>query len=161
MASHGFVLFVLAVHFSSCSLKSVAMPTEGMKPTIGTGERVTVNLHAYDRKNPELGDIVVFTLFGQPGRRWVFRVSALPGDTLRYQNGALTRNGQRVTSPAFVDSRSYPPVGPASAALWEGSLRLNSDEYFLLSDDPAYQNDGRVWGPVRRGRILGKVTNHR
>jgi len=133
------------------------MPTDGMIPTIGVGDQVTANLKAYRKKNPELGELVIFTPFGHPGRRWVFRVAGVPGDRIDYSGGALRRNGEVVVSPAFEDGRSYPPVRTGGPEI--GRLRMG--EYFLVSDDPAYPNDSRAWGPVRRSQILGKVTNYR
>jgi len=141
----------------SCGMQSIMMPNDGMNPTIGVGDQVSGNFQTFEKKDPELGDVVIFRPFGHPGRRWVLRVAGVPGDRIGYSGGALRRNGQLVVSPGFQDGRTYPPVRSGGPQI--GTLRLG--EYFLLSDDPAFINDSRAWGPVRRTQILGKVTSHR
>ena len=38
----------------------------------------------------------------------------------------------------------------------EGPFALGPDEFFLLGDNSADSLDGRDWGPVRRGELLGR-----
>src|SRR5262245_34192894 len=42
------------------STKTYTQPSESMEPTIGAGEKISVDESAYDDADPEINDIVVF-----------------------------------------------------------------------------------------------------
>ena len=43
------------------------------------------------------------------------------------------------------------------AILPAGTVRLQSDEYIVLGDNPQDSSDSRHFGPIHRNQILGKV----
>lgn len=137
------------------------MPNHSMAPTIGKGDRVAVDLAAYAESEPEAGDLALF----RPGEtgdvRWVFRIAAIPGDIVGYDEGRLTRNGRAVFAPEpFQDLTFAAPDRMKAGAEITYPHQLGPTEYFLLSDDPAHMHDSRYWGLVGRAQILGRVTSH-
>lgn len=137
------------------------MPTNGMRPTIMAGDAMTANMRAYDKAAPQIGDLAIFVPPHFPEKMWVFRVVAVPGDALSYQNKTLQRNGVDIVSPAPTEARTFFPVESGPAPLMKtATLTLGPDEFFLLSDDPEHLNDSRAWGAIPRHNFRGRVTSH-
>jgi signal peptidase I len=123
-----------------------------MEPTLLPGERVLVNRLAYRRHPPARGDVVLARDPREPKRLLIKRVAAIPGDAVRQDAGRLTVNGAVV-----LDWRDV----VADVLLPEAVWRLAADEFFLLGDaadlHPAASTDSRIWGPVAKHLIVGRV----
>jgi signal peptidase I len=63
-----------------------------MAPTIEKGDRVSVDLHAYAESDPEPGDLVMFRPDGTGDLKWTFRIAAVPGNTIGYEDDVLVRD---------------------------------------------------------------------
>lgn len=97
------LLFTWCVRLMLADWRDV--PTGSMEPTIATGDRIMVNLIAYEFKapftdwtlgkwsDPSRGDVVVFRGDNSLGTL-VKRVIGLPGDTIEIRNGVVYLNGQ-------------------------------------------------------------------
>lgn len=78
------------------------------------------------------------------------RVAAEPGDRVCAIGADIVVNGQRVAVRRSRDAagRTLP--------WWGGCLILGNGAIFLLTDDPG-SFDGRYFGPIGRGGIVGKA----
>ena len=108
-----------------------------MLPALRDGE------HRFLRTDPlatlrlHRGDIVVLRHPWSPSLKLVKRLAALPGDEVRCEYGPL----------------STPGGNPR---------RLGDDEYLVLSDNAAEGvDDGRLFGPIPRHLIEGRVAGGR
>lgn len=63
------------------------IPTESMRPRILPGDRILVDNTAYDRVSPQRGDIIVFVYVDDRSKRYIKRIAALPGETVRSSDG--------------------------------------------------------------------------
>jgi conjugative transfer signal peptidase TraF len=81
----------------------------------------------------------------------VKRVVALRGDCVCGVVNRITINGRTVAMRRTTDSKGRPL--PA----WQGCRLLGTGAVFLLMPDVASSFDGRYFGPVSRGAILGKL----
>jgi signal peptidase I len=112
--------------------------------------RVTVT------KDVSRGDIVVFKTpqlaaarCGASGK-FVKRVSGLPGETWAERNGFVYIDGKRLSEPYLAkDRRGTDTHAP---------VKLGHDRFFVLGDNRQFSCDSRVWGPVPRRNVVGKVT---
>lgn len=150
-----------AVLLAGCNRPTFLQEAKSMAPTVRAGETVTVDYDAYKNREPKAGDIVLFHPPDKAGKVkpddvWMYRVLALPGDTITVEDGALYVNSRRASYQAGSRKSIYPP----SAVQREGKPRypfvVPVGSYFLCGDTPN-ANDSRQWGEVEAGYIIGKV----
>lgn len=88
------------------------IPSSSMVPTLYTGDFIVVNKASYGIRlplthtqilktgSPERGDVAVFRYPLNEKQYFIKRIIGLPGDTVSYQDGVLSVNGQQVqTTP--------------------------------------------------------------
>ena len=138
-----------------------------------------IELHRHEA--PRRGDIVV-AYSPADGTRLLKRLVALPGDTVAVVDGRLWLNGEPVPqSPGEAVANEPTPMGPlpawrADEALPEGArhavqrlpvdgplqhmapLTLGPEAYFLMGDNRDNSADSRVFGPVPRRLLVGRVS---
>src|SRR5262245_38525922 len=155
------------------------IPSASEVPNLLPGDRILVNKATYKTRYPRRGDTVVFRAPGEPGRNWVKRIIALPGDKVAVRGGDVIVNGQKLPrdrEPAaslgevaaefkgevfsetnagrrylilVADAEKPPPDFP-EAQVPEGSC-------FMLGDNRNHSQDSRAFGFVALGEILGDV----
>ena len=124
-----------------------------MEPSYVQGSRVIAQRLAYLAVRPERGDVVVIRSPEARARLELKRIVGLPGETVCWQRGRLSVNGRELEEPYAMS----PPVPPGDDApsVW----RLGRREYFVAGDNRLYSRDSRVYGPVRRSAIVGKIVD--
>ncbi len=185
LLSIGIVLLeaVVVVTFNLNVISPINMPTTSMSPTIiGSNEAkskhlesqdwLLVNRFIYRIQEPKRGDIVVLRTKGieKIGKDMlaIKRIVALPGETISIQPPYLYINGKRVDEPKIFQKisdsegayKGYTLMGrdnnPRGNLAYEG-ITLYKDEYFVLGDNSPHSLDSRMFGPIRRESIVGKV----
>jgi signal peptidase I len=150
------------------TMKLYAIPTSAMEPTLhcprpfpgcesDAKDRVAAltRFVSYGR-----GDIVVFraseavqSACGVAGT-FVKRLIGLPGETveIRQVEGAshVFVDGERLEEPYIADDRrDFPP---------EEELRVPEDSFYVLGDYRAQSCDSRVYGPIEKSDVRGKLV---
>jgi signal peptidase I len=144
------------------------IPSPSMEPTLHcTGEpgcegrrfsdRVLANRLVYHVKSPERGDVVVFrtppraqvVCGGDGGDVFVKRLIVLPGETWRMQDGVVYVDGKRLVEPYIAATRR--------GAETRGAQTVPPGSYVMLGDNRDHSCDSRMWGPVPRRNLIGKV----
>lgn len=160
---------IVAVLVKSFLIQVFWIPSGSMEDTLQIGDRVIVNKVAYRIGDPGRGDVVVFepitfekesiptkisrNLLESIGLRTpesdlIKRVIGLPGDTVEIINHVVNVNGNPIDEP-------YLPVGLVMAD--EGPWEVPADHYFVMGDNRNSSNDSRRFGPIERGRIVGRA----
>lgn len=87
--------------------------------------------------------------FGVP---LVKRIAALPDDLVCSLGRTISIDGQAQARQLVSDreGRALPQ--------WQGCLRLETGDVFLLMADVQDSFDGRYFGPIRRDAVIGKLT---
>lgn len=125
---------------------------ESMHPTFENLNYLIVDEIVYNLENPHRGDVIVFRYPGDPSVFYIKRIIGLPGETVSISRGEvsiLKTDGSKITltEPYVVNED----------ATYSKSVTLNSGEYFVLGDNRPNSSDSRVWGPLPKKNIIGRV----
>lgn len=146
------LLFAVAISFLIITFLYQPVRVEGtsMMPGLQDQERLFINKFEYHFEPIHRDDVVVFHFPLDPAKSYIKRVIAVPGDTLRIDDGQVYVNGKPLMEPyvpmRFRDDRSYPETV------------LSRNEYFVMGDHRLISSDSRDFGPVNRRLIYGKAT---
>ena len=171
----GFALALLAARSSLADHYYV--PSGSMIPTVWTGDRVVVNKLAYGLRvpfsdvtaarfaGPNRGDVVVLRS-PEDGITLLKRVVAVPGDEVAVLQGRLTINGVSVPvvdGGADAIEQLGTAVHPVRLTHGGGAdfgpTVVGADRYLVLGDNRGDSRDGRVFGLVERGAIMGRALS--
>jgi signal peptidase I len=147
-----------------------------MEPQLQINDRIVVSKVAYRLHPPRRGDIVVFDApvpvalpkeadplvnrvlrgIGQAvgvtppsTQEYVKRVLALPGEVVEGRGGHVWVNGREVVEPylpATARTGDFPPRTVPRGTLW------------VMGDNRVNSADSRVFGPIKRSTVVGRVV---
>jgi len=146
------LLISVAAAFINITFVYQPVRVEGtsMLPELRDQDRLFINKFAYRFESISRGDVVVFHYPRDPSKSYIKRVIALPGDTLRIDEGRVYVNGNRIAEPyvpfRFRDDRSM------------AKMVIPANDYFVMGDHRSISSDSRDFGPVPRGLIYGKAS---
>jgi signal peptidase I len=144
---------------------------------IDTGDHVFSDKFSYNFRQPERGEVFIFSTAGIPVRSspegptqfYIKRLAGLPGDTLRISAPYLFINDEQPRAPGFrrvmSGTRQHPVDDyygygniPGSEYLSDprATFTLESGNYFALGDNSYNSSDSRYWGAVPRRNIIGR-----
>jgi signal peptidase I len=179
----GAVLGVLAaiatlfIGLNKTNTEVYEMPSESMRPTFNVGDRLEVNVEAYDDDEPKSGEIIGFHAPAGASRgntcgvprtprqacaeptaepsdtKFIKRIVGVPGDRLSIDGGVAVVNGAPLQEDYITPCR-----GGGSCNL-PNEITIPPDHYFVLGDNRGASDDSRYWGPVKRDWIIGRVEN--
>ena len=153
------------------------VPSESMVPTFQIGDRVTLNLSAYEDATPEIGDIVIHhppagAIEGnecgrtpRPGamcarpqgpaaaESFIKRVVAGPGERVALRGGVIVRDGEPADEPYIAD------CGGGEGCDFPRPITVPEGHYVMLGDNRGASDDSRFWGPVPLEWIEGRVED--
>jgi len=125
---------------------------ESMHPTFENLEYLIVNEFLYRFSEPARGDVIVFRYPDNPSIFYIKRIIGLPGETVSINHGTVTittADGQRMTLAE--------PYSVNEDATYTKNVSLNLGEYFVMGDNRPNSSDSRIWGPLPKKNIIGRV----
>lgn len=165
------VVVVLCTGLGGCSASTTnaRVIQKSMEPTIRSGEYIRIDMHAYERRDPQVGDIVSLRAPAnavsercamkrrreQPCRRsalplaneYLKRIIAGPGQRVSInKTGRARPDGVLQKEPFIISCRLFDLCRLARPT------RIERAHYFVLGDNRPYSSDSRTWGPVPRNR---------
>lgn len=119
---------------------------ESMSPNFEDGELLLTEKVAYRFGDPQRGDVVVFE--APVGRKvdFIKRIIGLPGEKVEVRGGSIFVNGSKVEENYI----NVPTQG-------DKEIKLGENEYFVFGDNRGASSDSRVFGPIERKSIRGRV----
>jgi len=142
---------VIALLIKTFLFQAFFIPSESMVPTLRVHDRVLVNKLSYKLHPVHRGDIVVFKApeGSDPGiDDLVKRVIGLPGETVSAKDGHV-----------YIDNKELPetylPKGTITTSF--SGVTLQPDHYWVMGDNRGNSKDSRVFGPITKKNIVGRV----
>ncbi len=169
----GLIAILTAVLLTNYVVQAFFIPSESMEDTLVKDDRVLVNKLVYKFREPQPGDIVVFTspdknTVAEPqsgpigevmneaaqglGLRssiqdLIKRVIAVEGQTIEVKIGSVFVDGKQIDEPYRKDFLPMPDFPPTEVP--EGTV-------FVMGDNRFQSHDSRGFGPVAKDTIVGK-----
>lgn len=125
---------------------------ESMHPTFENLDYLIVDELIYDFHAPTRGDVIVFRYPGDPSVFYIKRVIGLPGETVSINHGIIT-----ITKTDGTKLTLNEPYVVAEDATYTKNVSLTQDEYFVMGDNRPNSSDSRIWGPLPKKNIIGRV----
>ncbi len=146
------VAVALALVLRNFVISTTHVDGNSMNPTIENGDRIFVNRMGFFKDRLKRGNIIELHAPDKPGRDYIKRIVALPGDTVELKNNKVYVNGQQLEED-YTSSQITLVSGDKT--YWE----LSEDEYFVLGDNrlPRESNDSRIFGPIHKKAIVGRA----
>ena len=142
---------VIALLIKTFLFQAFFIPSESMVPTLRVHDRVLVNKLSYKLHPVHRGDIVVFKApeGSDPGiDDLVKRVIGLPGETVSAKKGHV-----------YIDDKELPetylPKGTITTDF--SPVTLGPSHYWVMGDNRGNSKDSRVFGPIEKKNIVGRV----
>ena len=158
---------LVALFAVGCNRQSFTLEGDAMKPTIGAGERITVDFSAYRYHAPRRWDVVAF--HPKPERFqqqiWFMRVVGLPHDRIAYSGGSgniLIDDKvpeQSLPIRAIQYTLGYNATFAGDIVPLPHPFTVAADSYYVLGDNHENAYDSRYWGALPKSNILGKVLS--
>ena len=160
------VSVILALFVRTFLLQAYVVPTASMEDNILVGDHLVVNkfiyapgrgplAHFLPERRVRQGDVFVFKFPEDPGRDFVKRAVALPGDLVEIRDKVVYVNQTPLREPGVThaDSRTY----AAGRRDQFGPMRVPEDQVFALGDNRDQSNDSRFWGTVPVANVKGRA----
>jgi signal peptidase I len=125
-----------------------------MEPSFWDHEYLIIDELSYRFKQPQRGDIVVFRYPADPKQFFIKRIIGLPGETIEVAGGQIKIYNDKNPNGAVLDEKMY--LDQDYTAMTR-TATLKNDEYFVLGDNRIASLDSRLFGPIKREMIVGKV----
>jgi len=127
---------------------------QSMEPNFENGDYLIIDELSYRLSDPKRGDVVVFRYPHNPSQRYIKRIIGLPGEKIEIKNGLITISSQ--DGSQVLDEKAYLPQELSTPGI--ADILLDQNEYFVLGDNRPVSSDSRIWGPLPRQNIIGKVS---
>ena len=173
-----------AVYLRDHCIAAFRVPSVSMYPTIQYGDRFLANKIAYNKTDPQKGDIIAFICPEDRNWKWIKRVVAVEGDTVEMKNNELYVNGTKLQRqslcPASVKNKGEIVKGrlylekndnaeykifiadsdePSDDVITDfGPLKIGKEQCFVLGDNRNFSRDSRHTGPIPLATVEGKAV---
>lgn len=145
------IFFVIAFMLRASVVEAFRIPSASMEPTLDIGDHILVNKLAYGIRlplvvesfltfrNPQRGDVVVFTRPDDPSTNIIKRVVGTPGDKVQVQGMSLLINDQ------VYDKDSEHTQWVLGGKRDFGPVIVPPGKVLVLGDNRDQSKDSRFW----------------
>lgn len=144
-----FLPFILLYLMFTYVLANIKNDDESMSDTINESAYVIVNRLAYEKHDPQRGEIIVIE---KDDIRYIRRIVGMPGDTIEFK-----KDSSDIVINSHVLSESYVVNNTVSSS--DVTVTVPDDCYYVLGDNRDNSVDSRYWEEpfISKEDIVGKV----
>jgi signal peptidase I len=161
------IAFILAMFIRTFFIQAFKIPSGSMRPILIERDRLMVNKLRYGPKvpftknkrlpgfsRPQRGDVIVFIYPVDNKRDFIKRLIGLEGETVEIKEGGVYINGKVIEDPRIKNVYYYNRGDYGQ----EGQkITVPLEHYFVLGDNSGSSSDGRFWGFVPEGNVIGRA----
>ena len=136
------IIIIAVVMIRTYIITPVRVTGSSMSKTLSNGDIMIL----YKQAHIDREDIVVIDKTVE-GNNIIKRIIAMPGETIKCDNGVIYINGKK-----YKDKYAYGLTSDFK------ELKLKKDEYFVLGDNRIVSKDSRYFGPVKKQYIKGAAS---
>lgn len=125
-----------------------------MQPTFMDGEYLIIDEISYRFNAPQRGAVIVIKSPEDNSQFFIKRIIGLPEETVEITGGKVVIKNTQTPAGETLDE-SYLPSNIATF----GNIKvtLAKDQYYVLGDNRIASSDSRVFGPISKQSIIGRV----
>ena len=123
-----------------------------MAPNFSSGDYLLVDELTYKIREPERGEVIVFSYPSGGSTSFIKRVIGLPGERVVLEGDKISIFNDEYNQGLII-GEEYLPSGTITSGSVD--LKLNAEEYFVLGDNRSYSFDSRSWGVLIYDDIVG------
>ncbi|MDI4649304.1 signal peptidase I [Cohnella hashimotonis] len=140
------LILVLAVAVGGCtsplSLKSYVADGNSMSPTLNDGDKMLVSTDLSEEI--KVNDLLIIKV---NGKEYCKRVIGVAGDRIEAKEAGVYVNDRLLYKTDFMPDSVVKP-----------EITLGENELYMLGDNIDNSLDSRMYGPIRRDQVIGRVT---
>ncbi len=125
-------------------------------PTWENGEKFITDKISYSFGEPKRGDFVVVESPTNRDQDFLKRIIGLPGETIRLSEGKVYIDGLLLDESSYLEE-STNTSGQGFLAN-EVDYQVPEEYFFVMGDNREHSSDSRSFGPIARGKVVGKVV---
>lgn len=147
-----FLVIVVVIPIRAFVVSPFIVDGASMHPTFENLDYLVVNEIVYRFKAPERGDVIVLRYPANPSVFYIKRIIGLSNEKVSIDRGVVT-----ITTADGETLALSEPYMVNEDATYTKDVLLKEDEYFVMGDNRPNSSDSRVWGPLPRKDIVGRV----
>lgn len=125
-----------------------------MEPNFHDHEYLIIDEISYRFNEPNRGDIIVFRYPRDPSQYFIKRIIGLPKEKVEVKDGKIIIYNQENPSGKLIDESVYlEPIVTTPDSI----TVLEDNEYFVLGDNRKASKDSRIFGPIKKSHLIGRV----
>ena len=133
---------------------SAIVSGSSMEPVLQNNDKLLV------KRTQKIKRFDIILAADSKGKVYVKRVVGLPGEKLKFSHDCLYINGKQVKEKYLHRSASYAKGELLTADFPQnkGTYKVPAGKYFLMGDNRIVSKDSRMFGPVKKKAIKGRVV---
>ncbi|MFH1890776.1 MAG: signal peptidase I [Candidatus Kuenenbacteria bacterium] len=125
-----------------------------MEPNFYDREYLIVDEISYRFDEPARGDVIVFKYLYDRSQYFIKRIIGLPGETVKLEDGKIMISDINNIDGFTLNEYKYLPNTHTQGV---ENIKLSADEYFIMGDNRSASLDSRMFGPIQKDDIVGKI----
>lgn len=151
LIQYAIIALLIVVPFRIFVAQPYVVSGSSMDPTFKDTDYLIVDQISKRFEEPQRESVIIIRYPKDPSKFFIKRLIGLPGETVDIKKGEVTiyntenKDGLKLNEPYVVYSKFD-----------DFSMKLGSDEYFVMGDNRAGSSDSRIWGSLPKKYIIGR-----